>query len=297
MMDNLSWGPTYTPTVIKRLLVVMATLSLLSALTNNLFVHVFSLPGLQEWLSLSWNGLRHYYLWQPITYLFLQPIDSYGIQLSYLISLCFNLYILWVVGTMVHERIGTKHFLALFFLSGLLAGFVALMSMRLVETYIPLAGPTASLLALFVVWAMFYPSNDLLLFFLFPVSPKFLLGVVCGVLAIICIASLDLVSFAFYATGILFGYFYGLLLLGLASPYEFTKPFDRKVLGVINRWRGQEENDTKIVDISTGESPEDEDAFVDAMLTKISRFGERSLTPFERQKMQQISEKRMRDHR
>ncbi len=49
---------------------------------------------------------------------------------------------------------------------------------------------------------------------------------------------------------------------------------------------------SKIYDIKSGEPLLDDDQFMDAMLDQISRYGEESLTPAEKKRMKEISEKK-----
>lgn len=300
MMDTMTsnFGPSQTPQVIRRLIIWTCIISILSALTNNLFVQVFHITGPQELLTLSLYGLKNFYLWQPITYLFTHEASAYGINIFFLLSLFFEMYVLWVVGSMVHERIGTMRFLTVYFLSGIIAGLLALLVIYLSGHYIVLAGPSAALLALFTLWTMFYPDNIIMLFFLIPMKTVWLFVGVLGIIILTSLSSLDLVGFIFYFSGVLFGYLYGLLALGLKSPFEFTQSFDRKVIQLMDRIRGGAVDSSKVVDISTdAEYVSDEDAFVDAMLTKISKHGEKSLSTSEKQRMKKISERKMRDRK
>lgn len=288
------WGPSNTPTVIRWIILISTILSLTSALTHNLFIEIFGWKSLQEIFSLSWKGLRNYYLWQPFTYPFIQESGYSGIGIYYLITLAFNMYVLWVVGTMLHERTGTKKLLGLFFTAAVLTGLTTILMMPVIGQYQFLFGPAGILLSFLTVWAMYYPENELFFLFLFPLRPKGLLLTILGIVCFLSLANLDIISIVFYLSAVFIGYLYGLLFLDLPSPYSFTQSFDRFVLKWKNKILKRQERDQgpKIVDISSGTSSDD--AFVDAMLTKISKYGESSLTPRERQRLQQISERKMR---
>lgn len=292
MIETFRWGPSKTPKIIQWLISFSCIVTLLSALTNPLFVELLGIQGPQFLLGLSATGLQYMYYWQPLTYLFIQDVGSSGIHLFFLITLCFNMYLLWVIGTMVYERTGTGHLLVIYFGSGVFAGLVSMLFMHLWHHYFFLAGPSAALLAIFIVWVMYYPDNDLYFFFLIPLKPKLLLSFVLTILLISSLSNLDFISIIFFLSAALFGYFYGLIFLNLRSPYLFTHRFDKQVIKLANRMRGIDTKDTKIVDIS-GVS-QDDDAFIDAMLTKISKYGESSLTQSEKRRMQKISEKKMR---
>lgn len=286
------WGPSDTPQSIRLLIILTCSVSIFSALTNTLFVQWLGWTGPQELLSLSWYGLRNYFLWQPISYLFIQDASSQGINLSYLLSLFVNMYILWLLGSTLLERLGTRHFFILYLTSGVIAGLAALSVMPFMGYYVPLAGPAAALFAIFVVWAMCNPNSTILLFFLVPVQVKWLLASVLAAVFLIDLSQGDIVFLAFHFTGALYGYLYGLIILGLQSPFAVIQPFEKSISRmrkrVLTRSRPTSTS-SKVVDIKSGEALLDDDAFVDAMLTKIAQRGERSLSSSERQRLDRIS--------
>lgn len=291
-MDSFSssWGPGHTPKVVRWLIILTCIVSLLSALTNNLFVQFLKMTGPVEFFGLSWRGLRWGYFWQPVTYLFVQDPGGNGIHFFYLISLLFDMYVLWVIGSMVIERLGSMRFIVLYLLTGVLAGLAAVGMMTLIGSYSLITGPSAALLGLLVVWTMYYPDSDLMLFFLFPIKLRWLLTGVLGAIFIVSLSQLDFVSLTFYGVATLTGYLFGLISCGLRSPFAFTRRFDLFVIRLSNRLFGTTASNekSKVVDIQS-----DDDAFVDAMLSKISKQGEKSLTSRERRRMQEISARKM----
>lgn len=289
MINTFRWGPNHTPRLISWLIAVTCAITLTSALTNSLFVELLGIQGPQFFLGLSATGMQYLYFWQPITYLFVQDTES-GINLFFLFTLCFNMYLLWVLGTMVYERAGALHFTAIYFSGGVLTALSTLLFMNLWHQYAFLAGPSAALLTTFVIWTMYYPDNDLYFFFLIPLKPRQLLTIILTIILLSNLSSLDFISIHFFAAAVLTGYFYGLLFLQLRSPYLFTHSFDRKVIKFIDRMMGRKSS-SKVVDISS--ASQDDDRFIDAMLTKISKYGEGSLTQSERRRMQKISEQKM----
>lgn len=299
---SYQWGPSQTPVVIRSLIIITCIVSILAALTNSLFVHLAGTIGPQDILSLSWYGFRHYFLWQPLTYLFTQSTPSSGIDLFYLISLAFNMYILWAFGSSIHERIGSRQFLALYLVSGILAGVAAWFFMPIFSQYLVISGPSSAILSVFIVWAMLYPDSNLMLFMILPIKTKWLLAGVLGAIALSCISQLDIVSLLFYFIAASCGYLYSVILLNLESPFEFMHPFERSMTNFYHRLRrktGSKQTEEiakpKIYDFTSGEPILDDDAFIDSMLTKISKFGERSLSETERRRMQQISQRKMKN--
>src|ERR1700722_8537462 len=112
-------GPEFTPRTIKNLILYTCVVSLAVSLGNILFYQLFSRPGPEDWFSLSWRGLSNYLVWQPVTYLFVQYTGGYGITPSFLITLLFQMYLLWVIGSQVFQRVGRMPFLRLYFISGI----------------------------------------------------------------------------------------------------------------------------------------------------------------------------------
>src|SRR5262245_61838813 len=123
-------GPSKPPKIIGRLVAITSAISIFCALVSNLFAY-FGAATPQELLSLSWQGLSHAFIWQPLTYLFVQPGGEIGITLSFLLALCFNMYILWIMGASTLERLGNISFLRFYFITGALTGLITLLFMPL----------------------------------------------------------------------------------------------------------------------------------------------------------------------
>lgn len=282
------WGPDTTPKVILRLILLTCFVAIGSALIDPLLTQIFSVPGLQSLLSLSWYGVHRYYLWQPISYLFVQSTGAFGITLPFLIGLAFDMYILWIMGSTVVETVGTKPFLRLYFLSGIFAGLIALWIMFLTGRYSIVAGPMSSILALITVWTMLQPQATILLFFVFPIQAKWLLAGILGAIILIHVSQQSWIYLALYLSGALFGYLYALIAWHLRSPFDFTQRFDNFLIA----WKNRNRKPSKIIDFKTGRPIEDDEKFMDAMLNKISQKGEKSLTWRERRRMNVIAEKK-----
>lgn len=296
-MVGYYWGAQQTPKFIRMLVWTTAIITLIAACSEQLFSQLLGMQGPQSVLGLSWSGIRHWYIWQPISYLFVQEVASDGISLFYLISLFLNMYLIWLIGSMLVERMGANRFAALYFLSGILAGLTALIMMPILGTFGLITGPAAALLAMCVVWTMYFPDSELTFFFLFPIQARWLLAGVIGAIALLCLSQLNFVSLFFYMSGILYGYLFGVLVLNLKSPYEFTLGLDKGLKKLGQYIQGKfssktsKERSSKIVDFNTGSPVLDDEAFVDAMLSKIIKQGERSLTRSERKRMDEISKK------
>ena len=290
-----SWGPENTPQAIQRLILATATICILSALIEPIFNEIFGLQGLQYWLSLSWAGIKNFCLWQPLTYPFVQYTGTSFISLSFLLSLAFNLYILWVMGTAVLESIGTSAFLRLYFLSAIFAGLLALAMMKLTGQYSILSGAFPPILALLTVWTFLHPETEILLFFVIPIKAKWLLAAILGAAILINLSQRAWVDLSFFLGGAFFGYLYATLVGGMRSPWTCTWGLD-KFLNLLGKTLGkkifQTKGEPKIFDFKTGNPLLDDEQFVDAMLSKISQKGPNSLSLKEKNRMEAISLKK-----
>lgn len=297
MISPFRLGPEFTPSAVKKLLVYTLCFSLGSAFLNPFFTELLRIPGPQEWFSLSWWGIHHYLLWQPATYLFVHPIGAGGIGFSYLLSMLFHLYILWVMGSDICQKVSEKALTSLYLTSGILSGLISLFLMPMIGHYTILAGPTASIISLLICWSLLHPEQELLLFFLFPVKAKWLALGITGIALLFSVSNLQFVYSFLYLSGALTGYLYALIFWGVHSPFPALYKLElavirtsQKIKALLPKRKGASRKG-KVVNIKTGE-PDNDDAFVDSMLEKISRYGEGSLTFSERKRMKKISERK-----
>lgn len=286
--SDFQFGPEETPKPLLYLISSIAIISIASTLFNGLFTYFLGTTGPEDWLGLSWYGIQHFFLWQPISYLFTHNSYSAGISISYLISLFFNLYILWVLGSAIIERIGLKPFFKLFFVSGVVSGLVALLMMKLTSQAAVLSGPGSAILALLSFWTLLYSEADLRFFFIFQFKAKWLTAGIFIAILLSSLSQLDFVSLGLYLTGMICGYLYGIIIYDLKGPFPFLNSFEEFIVGLFAK---KSETSGKIIDIKTGKSIDD-DLFVDAMLAKISKNGEDSLTYSERKRLDEISKRK-----
>lgn len=136
-------------------------------------------------LALSVPALRSGWLWTLFTYSFLH--DPHFIP-----HVAVNLFILYLLGRELLPMLGRKRFLALYGTATVVGG----LAWTAVHWHgmgdHQLVGATAAIDALFIVFACFFPDQELnfLLFFLFPVTlrPKYIAG---------ALVAFDLVSLVF----------------------------------------------------------------------------------------------------
>jgi len=304
-MSHFRLGPEFTPSPIKTLILCICLATIGCALVNNLFTHIFGIPGPQEWFSLSWWGIQHYLFWQPVTCLFVQYTGYQGITFLFLLLLAFNLYILWIMGTDVLRRVGGGPFFRFFFICGGGASLLALLLMPVTGQYGLLSGATPSIFALLVAWTLMHPDAELLVFFLIPVKAKWLTFGMVGVVLLISLSQLNIVNFSHYFFGALLGYLYGLMAWGLHSPFPFlyrvewaliryTEKLHQLTASFFPFQKKKKKGESGKIFTLKPESDAtlDDDRFIDAMLEKISKNGEQALTWKEKERMEAISKKR-----
>lgn len=300
------WGPIVTPTTIKHLVLWTCVLAVLSAVIQLIFDQFGLSPGPLQLLSLSWWGINHLYLWQPLSFLFVQPYSPSGITFFSLVSLFFTMYLLWILGTSIYKLVGKGAFLRFYFFCGISAGILALFMIPLTGQYGMLAGPAPAILALLTAWSMAYPESEVLLFFLIPVKAKWIMVGSVGAILLITFSQWDIANLILYVLAIFLGYAYACLAWGWRSPFTLTQRIDSILAAAglklrryisIPQWLKfvKSKNSSvspapgKIIDINTGVPLANDDLFIDQMLAKISKHGERSLSWSERHRMQQIS--------
>ena len=120
-------------------------------------------PYFDRYLALSGDGLRHGFVWQPITYMFLHA----GVW-----HILFNLIVLWFFGREVEYFIGPKYFTRLYFGAGL-AGAALWLAVNF-NSAAPVIGASGAVLGCVIAYATLFPNRDvtLLLFFVLPVSMR-----------------------------------------------------------------------------------------------------------------------------
>jgi membrane associated rhomboid family serine protease len=308
-MDKLSQSPIRstllpTPDIIKKLILITCIASIGCVLFDSLFGLVFEGLNLENLFSLSLEAYHHYYLWQILTYMFVQNSGGWGLSFGFVLFLAFNMYILWSIGSGLVEQVGAKSFLRFYFTVGVLAGISTLIALIYMPENRFLSGPSPSILDLLIVWCMLYPETEFLFFFLFPLKAKWLAGLILALVIVIPLSHQDYVNVVFNLAGIFWGYCYAVFAWEFHSPLAVTNYLDLFLhkcgrafqLKNFRAWQFTKkmDNTTKIYDFKTGEPVLSDDDFVDAMLAKISRQGEQSLTYPERKRLNEISQKKNR---
>jgi membrane associated rhomboid family serine protease len=251
----------------------------------------------EDYLAASADGILHHgRVWQLLTATFLhEPYTPF--------HLLWNMVFLWIVGREMEAFYGPRDFAALY----LGAAIVSTLGWVICDTFAPhpgvMLGASGAVMAVVVVYALYYPHREVLLFFLIPVE--------MWLLVVVYLAS-DLwmflrpgmgtkVAVASHLTGALFGFCYKYFdlrwsrlkwsrvrrpRLRVISPEPREKGVPRSSSP---SWSPNAATASK-PSISTVVVPEEQlDARLDEVLAKIAREGRQGLTEEENRVLQEAS--------
>lgn len=299
------WQPLQTPKTIRWIIAVTIATTLLLALVDSSLAALMGLierpfEGSQWLFGLSWYGWDQKWLWQPVTYLFFYGTAAGALSWGLLIQMVLQMYLLWIFGAELCESIAESTLLYFYLIVGAISGTLTLWLFPTPFSFFPLTGPEASLLALFTLWTMKGPDRELLLFFFLAVQARWIFGAIIGALLLISATQGLYWQLVYYSTAIVLAYLGAILAFNLTNPCPQLACIDRLLLKgkrsairLSSRWRStssKSPTEEKIIDFRTGDPIyRNDDQFVDAMLAKIARSGERALSWREKKRLDLIA--------
>ncbi len=248
-------------------------------LIANLAVYVLELlsgQGMIDLFGLSYAGIKHGFVWQFFTYMFLHSITSFW-------HIVFNMLVLFMLGPEVERGLGTKRFLTMYVLSGFVGGVMWI----LLGNVTPRIGASGAVMGILGAFAALWPHRKLtlLVFFVIPVTIESWM-LVCGLVGLEFISSIlargsiaHSVHIVGVAVGIGFTYF---TMHGLRGFTKKRGPRLRVIKG------GGSKPSTPLEDLTITQQE------VDRLLDKIADQGMSSLTKKERQILELASRQRKR---
>ena len=102
-------------------------------------------------------------VWRLVTYMFMH-------SKIFLLHLLFNMLALWMFGSELEQRWGTRRFVKLYFLFGIGSGLFS--ALYLMDPYLrsrSVVGASGAIMGLLTAYAVYYPNREILLFFILPV--------------------------------------------------------------------------------------------------------------------------------
>lgn len=118
-----------------------------------------TLPAITQYLSFQ-AAFALQRPWSPLTYMFLHG----GIM-----HLLFNMVVLYFIGPRLEQRMGEKHFLGLYFVSGLSAALFSALT-----PYAWVVGASGAIYGTMLAYARFWPRQRFYLYFAIPVEARWM---------------------------------------------------------------------------------------------------------------------------
>jgi membrane associated rhomboid family serine protease len=125
----------------------------------------FIYPRSVYYLAMIPSFVLHGYVWQLFTYMFVHGGFSH---------ILFNMLGLYIFGSMVERRIGSKEFLLFYLLTGTLSGVFSFVAYLLAGTNVVLLGASGALYAVMLLFSVLYPYAVVYVFGLLPIRAPLL---------------------------------------------------------------------------------------------------------------------------
>jgi membrane associated rhomboid family serine protease len=223
--------------------------------------------------------------WTFISYMFVH---------AGLLHLLGNMLMLFVFGTAVESRMGSRNFLAYSLFCGVGAAAFSLLLAGILPVG-PFVGASGAVLGVAVAFAMFWPDAELIVFPIpVPIKARTL---VIGLIALDIIGSQlwpnDGIAHMAHVGGALFGYlFFRIQSLSRRAPTPPARTVERVVM--VQSGSSEPERRTPITPLRTRRHPESDpvSAEVDRVLDKISEKGISSLTAAERRFLDEVAKQK-----
>ncbi|NOX55252.1 MAG: rhomboid family intramembrane serine protease [Planctomycetes bacterium] len=239
-------------------------------------------PYVQYWLELDPAAVVRGQVWRLVTYSFCHAREQ-------LLHIIFNMLFVWWFGRALETMFGSREFLLFYLTAALIAGlsFVGLQFM--VHDLSPAIGASGAVMAIVMVYAMYYPRQQILIWGIIPVEIRWLVVfylVFDGWPVLVSLTSGgggDGIAHAAHLGGLAFGFLYkrqGWRLETWAARIRW--PGAGRVFRPRPKLRVFHPED---------DAPDDLDEQVDRILEKIYVHGEASLTEAERALLKKASRK------
>lgn len=162
---------SYRPNTMQGLTPVVKNLLIINVLIY-LAQHYFlkSTAGtLNDYFALNY-GFQYLKPWQFLTYMFMHANFSH---------LFFNMFSLWMFGSIIERELGTKKFLYFYLVCGIGAALIQLITLYILDptqaSQVQTVGASGAIYGLLFAFAYMYPNMKILLYFIVPIKAKYLI--------------------------------------------------------------------------------------------------------------------------
>ena len=175
----------------------------------------FLMPSLTYYLALVPRYIlyRHWY-WQFLTYMFVHGSVSHFL---------FNMLSLYIFGSAVERRIGSREFTLYYLLCGTLCGVASYAMYYLANTNVVLLGASGAIYALLSLFSALYPRAVIYVFGIIPVQAPFLIIIYFVIELAGGLFSYDGVAHMTHLFGLLFGLIYMLVRMRINPLREWRR--------------------------------------------------------------------------
>ena len=247
--------------------------------------HAYIRSNIFDYLALSSTGLKHGYVWQVLTFQFLHA------DLFHLLgNLIFGI---WMFGRYIEDRLGTRNFLKIYFLSGIAGGLLqGVLGLFLNPFSGYTVGASAGTFGLVAAFCTLEPHSEIRLFFFLPIRAKHLLYLEIGIAAFFTLVPVaSPVAHAAHLGGALFGWaFVHWVIMSSDRSVTLWRGFRKfrprpELVAMPQRKRPAWKKPAHVAPAVAEELPPAEfiSKEVDPILDKISAHGIQSLTDREKQ--------------
>lgn len=277
---NFAPSSRFTPWVVRLIAANMVVLLLMRT--------IFISPELTSALAFS-PAAALTAPWTFFTYMFVH---------AGLLHLLGNMFMLFVFGTPVESRMGSRSFILYYLLCGV-GGAVFSLALSNLMNVGPMVGASAAVLGVALAFAMYWPDAELIVFpFPVPIRARTLVALLIGVDVLFAFLTPgDGIAHVAHVGGVLSGYLY-FRMQGLSrrAPQPPPRAVERVVM--VQSGSAEPERRTPVTPARPRRRVDADPvaAEVDRVLDKISEKGIASLTPAERRFLDEVSKQKKGKH-
>jgi len=202
-VNSVRFGPGALTPVVRNMLIANGAvfavqLAFYYALGGYRQGHAYADP-VTAWLGLSpATGVFHGRVWQIFSYMFVHSLRDP-------MHILFNMLYLWMFGVSVEQRMGSRDFAWMYFISGVGAGVLTCVFPPFWGT--TTIGASGAIFGVLLAYGLLFPDRLILLFFIIPVKAIYMVMGLIGVEVMYLVTQLnDGVAHITHVSGVLFAY-------------------------------------------------------------------------------------------
>ncbi|MBP5444355.1 MAG: rhomboid family intramembrane serine protease [Treponema sp.] len=190
------------------------------------FILSYFRPALTSFLGISPGGffIAHRF-WQPVTYMF-----THGS----IMHILFNMLTLLFFGTPTEKAIGTKEFLLMYFLCGILIGLLSVTALYFLARYnvffyyYNLIGASGAIYTLLLVYAVIFPKAKIFIWGILPVPAPLLIVIYFVIELVSQFSSVSNTAHYAHLLGLLLGWLYLVIRMGIHPVKVWIEAYRRR---------------------------------------------------------------------